>query len=55
MTAGEFKPVNGAPNLALKRKVNPMTITKVLNVLKEDRATGKSPTRARRSKAEDEH
>jgi hypothetical protein len=36
-------------------KVNPMTITKVLNVLKEDIATRKSPTRARRSKAEDEH
>jgi hypothetical protein len=28
-------------------KVNPMTITKVLDVLKEDRATRKSPTRAR--------
>jgi hypothetical protein len=32
-----------------------MTITKVLNVLKEDRAKRKSTTRARRSKAEDEH
>jgi hypothetical protein len=35
-------------------KVNQMTITKILNVLKNDRATRKSPTRARRSKAEDE-
>jgi hypothetical protein len=32
-----------------------MTITKVLNVIKEERATIKSPTRVQRSKAEDEH
>jgi hypothetical protein len=31
------------------------TITKVLIVLKEDRATRRSPTRTRRSKTEDEH
>jgi DNA-binding transcriptional regulator YhcF (GntR family) len=36
-------------------KVNPMTITKVLNALKEDGTTRKSPTTARQSKAEDEH
>jgi hypothetical protein len=32
-----------------------MTITKVLNILKEDRATRKLSTRARRSKTEDEN
>jgi hypothetical protein len=32
-----------------------MTIAKVLDALKEGSATRKSPTRARRSKTEDEH
>jgi hypothetical protein len=32
-----------------------MTTTKVLDALKESRATIKSPTGARRSKPEDEH
>jgi hypothetical protein len=36
-------------------KENPMTITGVLNVLKEDRATKQTPTTARQSKAEGEH
>jgi hypothetical protein len=32
-----------------------MTKTKILSALKEDRATRKSPTRARRNKTEDEN
>jgi hypothetical protein len=37
------------------RKGNPITITQVLGVLKEDRAARISPTITRRSKAEDEN